>query len=436
MDRYPARVGWRPPMLVRRNLAPFGVVALVLVLFVLITVLVVGAQQLDFPGRILGDESESAPVEMSQTVDDVTLTLDSVSATSTRTELNFTLTLPDEIAESETVDPLLPLTINNRLETTNLTNTDDGAYVSAEPHQPGDALHDFTLHHGPVSDRSQPVTVQINELAFFTSNEALTVTGPWEYTIPTAMVAVDDPLGELVVDEQRESDGVQLTLESLENRTDGLQVHYSITSNRDQPVTLAQPIARLVFADGSIAHPVDVQSDGLDGMSVPPGATVQVTEIFEQVDQSGADAEVLFKPFLIKTNQSASITINDPFDDWSSEPVTINGEQLAVTDVAFDNQQGLLSVEVSNITDVAKGTVMFLGVGAVDNITVTDGNGNEYPYLTASTGLTREGTAFGPGASTFAFDQVPQGEVDELTITVPYSSALIRGAWSFDVTIP
>lgn len=412
------------------------VIAVVAILILVVPIAVVGANRLNIADRVLEGEPKAHPVEMSQTVDGVTLTLDSVFATSTRTEINFTLNLPDEIAESETVDPLLPLTLDDRLETTNLTSTDDGAYVSAEAHRPGDALHELTLHHGPVSDRSQPVTVQVNELAFFTSNEALTVTGPWEFTIPTAMVAVDDPLGDLIVNEQRESGGVQLTLESLENRTDGLQVHYSITSNRDQPVTLAQPIARLVFADGSIAHPVDVQSDGLDGMSVSPGATVQMTEIFEQVDQAGVAAEVLFKPFLTNTNQSVSITINDPFGDWTSEPVTINGEQLAATDVAFEEEQGLLSVEVSNLDGVDQGTVMFLGVGAVEGIVVTDGIGNEYPYLTASTGLTQEGRAFGPGASTFAFDQVPPGEVDELTIAVPYSSVLIRDDWSFDVMIP
>lgn len=300
------------------------------------------------------------------------------------------------------------------------------------PHQQGERVLRFTLTLGPVAGDSG-ATVTFTQLRLGGAHDMRTLQGPWTYALTPAMLRDGLAASTIAVGATVQADGVRVTVDRLERRSDGVWVSYAVTSQRDQPVQFAQSLARMILSDGSVWTSTADSSPEQDDPRIAPGQTVNYIAQFPATVASASSGQLQFGPFLTSNGAPASIVVHNPFGAWSADPLTIGGDRLTVSQVIQDDAG--LTIVVENREPTAASSTMLLGVDGESEITATDNLGHTYHPSSASTGMRKQADgSLGAGQTTFTFEGVDSA-ASELTVSVPSSETLLRGPWSVSVPL-
>lgn len=375
-----------------------------------------------------------------QTSDGLDLTLTGVEASAAETGISFELELPPFAVSSDRASlfgGFMPEDI--LLENVSLLDPDSTFFSIDRPHRPGDEQFQFTLVLGPVDDPEQPVSVTFAEIPLLKNNDFVRFSGPWKFRIPPELLNGEPAGNPQSVGETVEQDGVAVTVDQAQRGSNGLAVHYTVESNRERPMMPFGLGVHLILPGQPPVKPLRANPvDGGGSNPLQPGQSRQYVAEFELPENAPEEAEVKFGPYVTGNGTESSVTVQDPLGEWSTEPVTINGERIAVTEVQREDG-GPLIVTVANQEPVSLASVLFHGI-IESHVTVTDGQGREYSLASSSSG-TRYGedqSELAAGESTFTIEvaDVDPSTVEQLTITVSQSSLLLRGPYAFDITLP
>jgi hypothetical protein len=268
----------------------------------------------------------------------------------------------------------------------------------------------------------------------------MTVKGPWQFTLAPRLFDINRPTGTHLARGKAVSAGITVSVDRVENRPSGLAVYYTITSALSHEVKPVTPTVRLAFEDGSYSPSEPMQfvgspvtnTNSSSGMAIITSAhPVSFVSVFPPLAKAAENAQLEVGDFLTTTGSSASIVIHQPFGKWYAAPETIDGETMAVQDVNYDGDA--LRITVENMEPISRADIMFLGVG-VDSITATDGQGNNYRAVWSTTGTRQQRDELGAGSSIIGFEGI-NSNVDQLSVTVPHSSKLIRGDWAVGIPL-
>jgi len=147
---------------------------------------------------------------------------------------------------------------------------------------------------------------------------------------------------------------------------------------------------------------------------------------FTGIPTNVATADFVMTAVVINDTPS-EIETSNPLGEWSSTPLLMHGERLAVTGVEQVDEGLYLTVLISNLEQESDATVLFLGIDAPE-VSVTDEAGRSYTVESASTGMRRT-----PGSSMAAGDSTIRiaGPIDtnsrSLTILPERSATLWQG---------
>ena len=406
----------------------------------------VASGQSNQASRSLGALPTPVPVMQSRTAGGLTLTLESVLPTASETQLLFSLEVPQQVVPLRAANVLGPIEVGTQLQLSGITPLANGLSFHPTPHQAGDHVQTFTLTLSSVTDPTQPVTIAFSSLPFkldLKGLKMLSLHGPWQFTLVPSVFAINHPSRVWVVDSQVSRAGVTARVDQVERRASGLAVYYSITSHLPRAVHPVMPNVQLVFDDGSRSQPVRMQADSqppssgssTDGMpTIMPNQTARFVSVFPPLESSGGSAHLEFSDFLTDTATAASITIQQPFGQWSASTVSIQGESIGVNDVA-ELPGNQLKVTVENEEPIKTANVLFLGTN-VAHITASDDQGHTYQAVASTTGMRNQNDRLmGAGSSTMWFAGL-NPTATQLTITVPQSGKLIRGGWSVAIPLP
>lgn len=398
----------------------------------------IAESRLDDADRVFGERPTPIRVMQPQTANSVTLTLESVLTAATGTEVAFTLELPDWAAASSVPQILGPISPGEDLRFSGFGPRADGVFLRLKPHVAGEAVQQFVLFLGPITNLTQPPSITFTRLRLQGDgqSEPTMITGPWTFALTREVLEVDQVLGSHDIGAQITHDGITVAVDRIESRSSGLYLQFAVSSQRPEPIIPVDPAPRLVFEDGSSARPVAVGPVDQTSSTIGSGQTTHFLATFNPVRIRSAVARLEFGPFVTSNAAPSSIVIRNPFGAWSADPVTIGGEQFRVADVTYRPDDHALAIAVTNQEPVASASVLFLGVDAADSVVARDENGQEYHYSTASTGMRRQSdAALGAGRSTFEFTGI-EPSVQQLTLTVDHSSIVVRGPWAVQFTLP
>lgn len=366
----------------------------------------------------------------------VTITLDGVDTTQIQTELTFTMTLPEEAIESHVPDVLGPIFPGNQLKLDGIEPQATGLNIRMKPHQAGESSLTMTLILGPVIDPAHGATVTFANLPFaLDEGGPVVVDGAWEFPLQPELFTDLESTTSVDIGKSTSSDGLTITVDRITNSDDGLFVDFTIASDRTGVTDRATNKVRLIFEDGStIVATQTEQLDG-DGGSIQPNASSTFVATFPPLKESGLPATITFGPFTSGVPETTSIVINDPFGDWSSEPLILHGERLEVTKVTVDEVTGDLTAAVGNTEPAEEATRMF-GSPMGQLMTATDADGNVFMPVMGATGLhkSEDGTlSAGEHGATFAgIDPT----TPMLTLSSPQTGEFLSGPWEIDVQLP
>lgn len=408
------------------------VAGIIIIILLALTPIAVISYRLNDAGRSLTATPAGERVNIVKTENGIVLSLDSVKATELETQLTFTMSLPAiavASSEPEVVGPLFP---GDQLQLHGFSPRPSGLVMQMKPHQAGETTLEFTLFVGSVLDPSEGASVIFLELPFAAGSGAhQVIQGPWEFALAPGLVAGNGPAMVSEVQRSSTSDGVAINVDRVTRSADGLFVHYSVTSTRSGPIEPAGTGAKLVFGDGSEATALHIESTEQAGVVVTPGMEVSFIAAFPPVQEAGIDARVEFGPFVSSNDAPASITIRNPFGDWSADPLTIGDDRLEVKQVMYNAETDEWTAVVENTASISTSSIMFGGLGA--KATVTDSAGRSYQAVSGSTGMRKQPDgSLGAGGTGFSFVGIDRSASD-LTLTVEYSGVLLRGPWSVDL---
>lgn len=353
-----------------------------------------------------------------------------------QTDLVFTVTLPDEAVESHVPDVLGPIFPGNQLKLDGIAVQASGLNLRMKPHQAGDRALTMTMTLGAVTDPARGATVSFTELPFgLDEGGPVVVSGPWEFPLESGLFADVAAASSVTIGKSAASDGLTIAVDRIISSDDGLFVVFSIASDRTGQTDDSTNTVQLVFEDGSTI--AATQTDLLDGGPgrIEPDATFTYVATFPPLKESGLAAQISFGPFVSGVPETASIVINDPFGDWSSEPLTLHGERLAVSQVTVDEVTGDLTAVVENIEPVETATRIF-GWPTGQLMTATDANGNVSMAVMGATGLQgTKGEAIGAGEHGATFSGIDP-TTPTLTLSTSQTAEYLDGPWVIDVQLP
>lgn len=411
------------------------------------TSVIIASGKVTQAGGTFGSAPTPAVVLQSRAASGLTLTLESVDATASETQLTFKGTLPPKIAAS-TADRIMgPMFAPSNLVLQGISMLPNGLDLAPQSRHPGDSQFAFTMTLGPVTVPTSSILVSFPTMRFQMKPNDLnpvSLSGPWNFTVPSSAFAANQPNLTQANPAQTSIGGITIHLDRIENQASGLSVYYTISSSLPQPIQPIIPSVWLAFSDGSRSQPAAMQaqtnssSDGAviqGGEAIQPNQPRQFVSVFPPLAKSGGNATLEFSDFLTTIDQPASITIQNPFGQWSSSPVMVQGETFNVSKVDYDVPTQTLTIAVDNQEPIAQANVMFLGVGP-QQVTATDAQGQSYPSVSGSTGMRRQSDQLmGAGETVMVFQGIPP-QTSQLTVTASASGQIIRGTWSIPVTLP
>jgi len=353
-----------------------------------------------------------------------------------QTDLVFTVSLPDEAVESHVPDVLGPIFPGNQIKLDGIAPQASGLNLRMKPHQAGDRALTMTMTLGAVTDPARGATVSFTELPFgLDEGGPVVVSGPWEFPLESGLFADVAAASSVAIGKSATSDGLTIVVDRIISSDDGLFVDFSVTSDRTGATDRATNTVQLTFEDGSTV--VATQTDQLDGDggSIQPGESNTFVATFPPLKETGLAAQISFGPFVSGVPETASIVINDPFGDWSSEPLMLHGERLAVSQVTVDEVTGELTAVVDNLEPVETATRIF-GSPTGQLMTATDANGNLVMPVMGATALQgTKGEAIGAGEHGATFSGIDP-TTQTLTLSTSQTGEYLAGPWVIDVQLP
>ncbi|MCO5178349.1 MAG: hypothetical protein M9890_15450 [Thermomicrobiales bacterium] len=387
-------------------------------------------------GDETGDQSASSAAGIVRESDGVTIRLDNVDATQIQTELTFTVTLPDEAVESHVPDVLGPIFPGNQLKLDGIEPQTSGLNIQMKPHQTGETSLTMTLTLGPVTDPAQGATVTFANLPFaLDEGGPVVVDGPWEFPLQPELFSAMKSTTSIALGKSVASQGLTITVDRVTNSDAGLFVNFTIASERTGATDRATNEVRLNLEDGSTIVATQIEQLDGDGGSIQSNGSNTFVATFPPPKESDLSATVSFGPFSSGVPETALIVINDPFGDWSSEPLILHGERLEVTQVTIDEATGELTALVENTEPVESATRMF-GSPMGHLMTATDTDGNVFIPVMGATSLRKsEDGTLGAGEHGAIFAGIDPA-TPMLTLSSSQTGEFLDGPWEIDVQLP
>lgn len=383
--------------------------------------------------QILTERPGPVQVSLSQLAGGVTVSLDAVDASPLDTRLFFTLTLPKQVVASSNPQPLEPIFVGDQLHLNGIAPLADGVTLSVRPHRENEPSMTIEMLLGPVTDAGQGAMVTFDRLQFTTRDASpLIVVGPWTFKLEPVVFAGLEDVQVSVVDTVSEFAGVDMHVERVLRDDSGLYVYFVIVPHAGASLDPAATRAKLIFPDGSLQMATQVEIlQGVHGYE--QGSPLPMAATFPPAVRS-FDARFEISGLVTDNGTPASVTVRNPFGDWSAEPITLGDDTLEVVAVQYNPETTEFTIGIENVSPAETATMMF---GAIETrATLTDASGREYPKSSGATGLRKlPDGRLSAGSTAVTFVDV-NPETSEVTVTVAASGVFLRGPWTVELQLP
>lgn len=417
----------------RNRLLRWGFVSVGLIALAVLIPAVVLSQRGADRDQILATRPRPVQVGLSQQAGGLTVSLDSVDASPLDTRLVFTLTLPEHVIESSNPQLLEPIFAGEQLHLDGIAPPAAGLTLSVRPHRAGEPTLTIAMLLGPVADARKGATITIDKLPFTTSDTSpLTVIGPWTFRLEPALFAGLDNVQVTKINAVSEFAGVTMHVERVLRDDSGLYVYFDAVPDTGASLDTAAARAQLIFPDGSLQKATQVETL-LSVLGTEQGGPREMVATFPPAVQA-FDARFELSSLVADNGMPASVTIRNPFGDWSAEPITIGDDTLEVVAVQYNPESTEFTIGVENVSPAETATMMF---GAIETrATLTDASGHEYPKTSGATSLRKlPDGSLSAGDTSVTFIGVDP-ETSEVAVTVAASGVFMRGPWAVDLQLP
>ena len=199
------------------------------------------------PSFDAGVNPPNATVGQSITLNGVTITLEGVQYSSSKTTVTFAVT-DDEGVVGERLYPVLDISTAGGIAPRKPLFS-IGAIGGYEPHQAKE-----TVELGAVTDPSKQITVRVNRV-YLQSFDASTprgkdVKGPWTFQFVPGPSAIDPVDVEIPIGAQRTAEGVTVKVDSVHLSSSDVRVQYNLEADRAY-LGRAHWVARMILPDGA-----------------------------------------------------------------------------------------------------------------------------------------------------------------------------------------
>lgn len=366
-------------------------------------------------------------VGVERETDDAALRLDEVVVSSVGLEARFSFALPAQFIPSSDSNLLAPMFLDQQIEIANATSDKDGLSIRVRPHQPGDTMQQFGLMLTHPVIPTDPIRITFNDILLDAPDGPFQMNGPWVFDLTPDMLGEEAATASSSpMDVSTDINGkatMRVTL--VERRGDMIQITFRVESDEMVELVAPEQTLQLKADNGIVYTPASIQpSDRTDAAGSTTGMSWVAS--FTDVPTNVATANFLMTAVVINDSPS-EIKISNPLGEWSSTPLLMRGERLAVTGVEQVDEGLYLTVVISNLEQESDATVLFLGIDAPE-VSVTDDVGRRYTVESASTGMRRTpGSSMAAGESTIRIAGPIDSSARSLTILPERSATLWQG---------